>query len=378
MAQEKDRVLVIIQLSGGNDYLNCIVPYANPHYRDARPNIRIEQDDVIPLDDQFGLNPGMSVFKDIYDEGHVAIIHGVGYPTPVRSHFRSMDIWHTAQPDELGNEGWLGQAIRALDPAGDNPVTAVNFGHGLPRAMASPGVPVASVGNLDDYGLLTGVVGEKQRELALETFSRIYTPTIGSSWVMDYLGKTGLDALRGADILKEAPAKYSSNVEYPSSAIATSLKGVAQIHFAELGTRVFYTVHGGFDTHTNEVALQRVLWEELSEALRAFKDDLNEHGASKEIAILMFSEFGRRVKDNGSGTDHGSGGVAFILGDEVQGGHYSEYPSLDPSDLIEGDLAYNFDFRGLYTDMLEDWLGIDAAPIVGGTFEKIQPFAVPA
>ena len=141
---------------------------------------------------------------------------------------------------------------------------------------------------------------------------------------------------------------------------------------------MFYTVHGGFDTHTNEVALQRVLWEELSEALRAFKDDLNEHGASKEIAILMFSEFGRRVKDNGSGTDHGSGGVAFILGDEVQGGHYRQYPSLDPSDLVEGDLAYNFDFRGLYTDMLEDWLGIDATPIVGGTFEKIQPFAVPA
>ncbi|NQW18642.1 MAG: DUF1501 domain-containing protein [Chloroflexi bacterium] len=378
MSQKKDRVLVVVQLSGGNDYLNCIVPYADPRYQDARPNIRIEQDDVIPLDDNFGLNPGMGVFKDIYDEGNVAIIHGVGYPVPVRSHFRSMDIWHTANPNELGNEGWLGQAIRAIDPAGDNPVTAVNFGHGLPRALASPGVPVASVGNLDDYGLLTGVNGERQREQALNAFSRIYSPRVGSSLVMDYLGKTGLDALRGADILKEAPKRYSSTIEYPSNAIGTALKGVAQIHFADLGTRIFYTVHGGFDTHTNEVALQKVLWQELSEALRAFKDDLNEHRKSEEIAILIFSEFGRRVKDNGSGTDHGSGGVAFVLGDAVQGGHYSEYPSLDPSDLTEGDLAYNFDFRGLYTDMLEDWLGIEATPIVGGGFEKIQPFAVSA
>ena len=375
MGASRDRVLVVIQLSGGNDYLNCIVPYGDPRYRDYRKNIRIEEEQVIPLDNGYGLNPGMGLFKEIYDEGKVAIIHGIGYPTPVRSHFRSMDIWHTALPTEVGNQGWLGQATKMLDPNGGNPVTAVNFGHGLPRALASPGVPVASVGNLEDYGLLTGVSGEEQRSRALDAFSRIYTPTIGSSFVMDYLGKTGLDALRGADILKEALAAYSSTVEYPDNAIAESLKGVAQVHFADLGTRIFYTLHGGFDTHTNEVALQEGLWRQLSGALRAFYDDLAEHDRGEEVAILVFSEFGRRVKDNGTGTDHGSGGVAFVIGHKVNGGHYSEYPSLDPAALVEGDLAYNFDFRGLYTDLLEDWLGLEATEIVGGKFEKISPFA---
>ena len=375
MAEQREKVLVVVQLSGGNDYLNCIVPWEDPRYQDSRASVRITEEDVIPLDNGLGLNPGMAAFKDLYDEGKVAIIHGIGYPDPSRSHFRSMDIWHTATPDRVGEQGWLGQAIRQIDPSGSNVVTAVNFGNALPRAMAAPGVPVASVGDLDDYGLLTGMAGAEQREQALSAFSRIYTPGIGSGMVMDYLGQTGLDALKGADILKQAPEMYESTVEYPDTPIAKSLKGVAQVHMAELGTRVFYTVSGGWDTHTNEVALQRNLWEEVSTGLRAFFQDLEEHDLGPEVTVLVFSEFGRRVKDNGNGTDHGSGGVSFVIGDQVKGGHYSEYPSLDVGRLIEGDLAYNFDFRGLYTDLLEDWLNLDAQEIVGGQFEKISPFA---
>ncbi|MCH7594570.1 MAG: hypothetical protein IIB27_08670, partial [Chloroflexi bacterium] len=246
MTDQREKVLVVVQLSGGNDYLNCIVPWEDPRYKDFRPNIRIVDDDVIPLDNGFGLNPGMAAFKELYDQDRVAIIHGVGYPTPNRSHFRSMDIWHTATPDRVGEQGWLGQAVRQLDPKGENVVTAVNFGNGLPRALAAPGVPVASVGKLEDYGLLTGISGEAQREQALSAFSRIYSPGVGSGWVMDYLGKTGLDALKGADILKAAPEMYESTVEYPDNPIADSLKGVAQVHFADLGTRVFYTTYGGW------------------------------------------------------------------------------------------------------------------------------------
>ena len=370
-----ERNLVVVQLSGGNDYLNCIVPWEDPRYRDSRASVRITEEDVIPLDNGLGLNPGMAAFKDLYDEGKVAIIHGIGYPVPSRSHFRSMDIWHTATPDRVGEQGWLGQAVRQIDPSGSNVVTAVNFGNALPRALAAPGVPVASVGDLDDYGLLTGMSGEAQREQALSAFSRIYSPGVGSGMVMDYLGQTGLDALKGADILNQAPAMYESTVEYPDTPIAKSLKGVAQVHMADLGTRVFYTVSGGWDTHTNEIALQRHLWEEVSTGLRAFFQDLKEHELGPEVTVLVFSEFGRRVKDNGNGTDHGSGGVSFVIGDQVKGGHYSEYPSLDVGRLIEGDLAYNFDFRGLYTDLLEDWLNLDAQEIVGGQFEKISPFA---
>ena len=279
-----------------------------------------------------------------------------------------------AEPAALGSQGWLGQAVRDLDPNGSNIVTAVNFGNGLPRALASPGVPVTSVGDLESYGLLTGVVGDRQRLMALNAFSRMYTPVMGGDAVMEYLGKTGLDAMRGADIIKEAPANYSSNVEYPDNPFAQSLKGVAQVHIADLGTRVFYTQYGSFDTHTDEVSLQSSLWSDISSSVEAFYQDLEEHGLGDEVTVLMFSEFGRRVKDNGTGTDHGSGGVAFVMGNQVQGGHYGEYPSLDPAKLVEGDLAYNFDFRGLYTDILEDWLEVEARPIVNGAYEKIRPF----
>ena len=374
MADKRDNVLVVVQLSGGNDYLNCIVPLENGHYKDARPHIKITDDEVIPLDNGYGLNPGMGPIKTLYDRGNVAIIHGIGYPVPNRSHFRSMDIWHTAEPTTLGSQGWLGQAVRELDPTGGNVVTAVNFGNGLPRVLASPGVPVTSVGDLESYGLLTGVAGDRQRTMALNAFSRMYTPVMGGDAVMDYLGKTGLDALKGADIIKEAPQKYSSNVEYPDNPFAKSLKNVAQVHMADLGTRVFYTQYGSFDTHTDEVAVQKYLWNDISSSLEAFYRDLEEHGLGDEVTVLMFSEFGRRVKDNGTGTDHGSGGVAFLMGNRVQGGQYGEYPSLDPSKLVEGDLAYSFDFRGLYTDILEDWLEVEARPIVNGVYEKIRPF----
>ena len=375
MVVKREKVLVVIQLSGGNDYLNCIVPYENGHYKDARPNIKITDDQVIPLDKGYGLNPGMNPIKDLYDQGKVAIIHGIGYPVPNRSHFRSMDIWHTAEPTTVGSKGWLGQAIAQLDPIGSNVVTAVNFANGLPRALAAPNVPVASVADLENYGLLTGVAGAEQRNMALNTFSRMYTPLIGSGAVMDYLGQTGLDAMRGADILKEGPKRYTSNVEYPENPFAKSMKAVAQVHFADLGTRIFYTQYGSFDTHTDEVALQKHLWEDISSSVAAFFQDLEEHQLGDEVTILMFSEFGRRVRDNGTGTDHGSGGVAFILGNQIKGGHYNEYPSLDPLKLIEGDLAFNNDFRGLYTDILEDWLEVEARPIVNGVFEKVRPFS---
>ncbi|MDA1280333.1 MAG: DUF1501 domain-containing protein [Chloroflexi bacterium] len=373
---KREKVLVVIQLSGGNDYLNCIVPYENGLYKDARPHIKITDDQVIPLDKGYGLNPGMGEIKNLYDRGNVAIIHGIGYPIPNRSHFRSMDIWHTAEPATVGSRGWLGQALRELDPSGSNVVTGVNFGNGLPRAMAAPGVPVTSVGDLENYGLLTGVAGEQQRTMALNAFSRMYTPLMGSDTVMDYLGKTGLNALRGADIIRQAPDTYTSNVEYPNNPFAKSLKGVAQVHIADLGTRIFYTQYGSFDTHTDEVKLQSSLWSDISTSVAAFYQDLEEHGLGDEVTVLMFSEFGRRVLDNGTGTDHGSGGVAFVMGNGVNGGHYGEYPSLEPSKLVEGDLAYSYDFRGLYTDILEDWLEVEASPIVNGTYEKIHPFAI--
>jgi hypothetical protein len=224
---KKDPVLVVFQLSGGNDYLNTVIPYANPIYRDARPTVGIAEDRVIKIDDHVGFHPEMGPLKKIYDRGDMAIIHGIGYPKSPRSHFRSMDIWHTCEPIQLGTEGWLGRATRDLDPTKENVLTTVSFGPSLFRALTLTGTPVAVVDDLDNYGLLTGITEVEQRNKILDRFSRMYSPAIGSSAVMDYLGQTGLDTLKGADILNKAPGMYSSNVEYPDTSIAKKLKGIA-------------------------------------------------------------------------------------------------------------------------------------------------------
>jgi len=369
---KKDPILVVIQLTGGNDYLNTLIPYGDPLYYDNRSNVGIPQDQVLPIDEHFGFNPAAGPIKDLYDQGKVAIINGVGYPNPNRSHFRSMDIWHTCEPDKVGTEGWLGRVIRDLDPKGENVLTGVNFGRGLPRSLALSGVPVASVAVLESYGVLTGISGEPERSEALDVFARMYAPTMGSGPVMEYLGQTGLDALKGADILKTAPEKYKSGIEYANSPIGRNLEGIAKVLTADLGTRIFYTQHGGYDTHANQGPAHPKLWSELSQAVTDFYADLKEHDTADNVLMFVFTEFGRRVKDNGSGTDHGSGGLALAIGDPVKGGMYSEYPSLKAEDLLEGDLRFNMDYRGVYGTMVEKWLGLDANSVVGGNFEQLD------
>ena len=368
---KKDPVLVVLQLSGGNDYLNTVIPYTNPLYQDNCPAVGIAQERVIPIDDQVGFHPEMAPMKNIYDRGDMAIIHGVGYPNSPRSHFRSMDIWHTCEPDKLGTEGWLGKVTRDLDPGKENVLTTVSFGPSLFRALVLSGTPVAVVDDLDNYGMLPGISEAGQRSRILDRFARLYSPVMGSSAVMDYMGQTGLDTLKGADILKQAPLRYSSNVEYPDTSIAKKLKGISQVHMAEFGTRVFYVDHGSFDSHSNQTGMADKLWQDVSAGVDSFFDDLNEHGVGDNVVMLIFTEFGRRVHDNGSGTDHGAGGVAFALGSAVKGGQYSEYPSLKSEDLEQGDVVPNHDFRGLYSTIVEDWMGLDAKPVVEGNFEKL-------
>ena len=367
----QDPVLVVLQLTGGNDYMNTVVPYGNPLYYDNRPSVNVPPEQVLPLDDRVGFNPNLAPIKELYDRGDVAVIHGVGYANPNRSHFRSMDIWHTCEPDQIGTEGWLGKVIRDLDPKAENVLTGVNFGRGLPRAMALPGVPVASVAVLENYGLLTGIGQDDARARALDVFARMYAPALGTGPTMDYLGQTGLDALKGADILRTVPAQYQSSVEYGDSAIGRNLRAISQVLLADLGTRVFYTQHGGYDTHAAETAVHTQLWTELAPAIAAFFADLREHDAAERVVMLVFTEFGRRVKDNGSGTDHGSGGLSMVIGAPVKGGQYNEYPSLREADLLEGDLHFNYDYRGLYATLVERWLGLDAAPVVGGRYELV-------
>ena len=367
-----DPVLVVLQLTGGNDYMNTVVPYGDPRYYDYRPAVNVAPEAVLPLDDRVGFNPVLAPIKELYDRGDVALVHGVGYDNPNRSHFRSMDIWHTCEPEKIGTEGWLGKVIRDLDPNSENVLTGVNFGRGLPRAMALPGVPVASVAVLENYGLLTSIPQQDTRARALDAFARMYSPAMGLGPTMDYLGQTGLDALKGADVLRTAPERYQSTVEYADNAIARNLRAISQVLLANLGTRVFYTQQGGYDTHAAEVAVHTQLWSELSGAISCFFADLREHGVEDRVVMLVFTEFGRRVKDNGSGTDHGSGGLSMVLGAPVKGGQYGQFPSMQEGDLLEGDLHFSYDYRGLYGTLAEKWLGLDATSIVGGHHEMLD------
>jgi len=367
---KEDPVIVVLQLTGGNDYFNTVIPYNEGRYYDNRPVVRYEQDQIIKVDDQLGFNYAMGPIKGLYDQGKVAVLNGIGYADSVRSHFRSMDIWHTCEPDKVGTEGWAGRVARELDPNKENVLTAINFGRGMPRALVVPGVPVAAIADLANYGVLTSIADESERLEALELFARMYSPAVGLGTVTDYLRSTGMEAMAGADIVKVAPEMYSSSVEYPNSSIAAHLKDIAQVYLADLGTRIFYTQHLSFDNHSGEMTIHPKLWQEVSEGIAAFFEDLHAHGRGDNVVMYLFSEFGRRLRDNGSGTDHGAAGAAFLIGDQIKGGMFGQYPSTKNEDLEEGDLVPNFDFRGAYTSIIEDWFGLDAKPIVNGNFEK--------
>ena len=375
VSTKKDPVLAVLSLSGGNDFMNTVIPYANPLYRDYRPTLAIPEDQLLPLNDELAFHPAMAPLMKYWNEGKLAIILGIGYPNPSLSHFRAMDIWATCEPDELGLIGWLGSVIQDLDPKAENVLTGVNFGRGLPRAMAKDGVPVASVGDLGSYGLLTDIEQEDQRTQALDLFGRMYSPAIGRGAVNDYIRRTGVEAMAGADILGTAPGKYTSSIEYGNSAVGSYLRDMVQVHNAGFDTRVLFTTapYNIFDTHANQAVGHSNLLLDISSNVDCFMSDLREHDLSDEVTLLFYSEFGRRAMDNGSGTDHGTGGVAFALGEHVKGGIYGEYPSLEMDKLEEGgNLLHNVDFRQAYSTILDRWMGLDAKAIVGGNYEQLD------
>ena len=371
----KDPVLAVVALAGGNDMMNNVIPYTDPHYRDRRPHLGIPEDQVVPFTDDLAFHPSFAPMKKYWDEGNLAIILGTGHPNPSMSHFRSLDIWATCDPYEMANDGWLGRTIQALDPGAENVLTGVSFGRGLPRAMAKEAVPVASVGDLDRYGLLTEFERGQERSEALDIFGRMYAPFIGAGQADSIIRRTGIDAMAGAEILVTAPGKYQPGVEYMYGNVGQYLRDMVQVHNAGFGTQIMYTSspYNLWDHHSGQLVGQAGLLQNTAHNVDAFFTDLRQHDISDNVVMMIYSEFGRRAKDNGTGTDHGAGGVTFIVGEPVKGGIYGEYPSMKLEDLDEnGNLKHNVDFRSAYTTLLERWLSIDAKPIVGGSFEHLD------
>jgi uncharacterized protein (DUF1501 family) len=370
--------LVVIQLGGGNDGLNTVVPYADQAYYRQRPTLAIAQGDVLPMSDAVGLNPSLSALKPLYDGGALAIIQGVGYPNPNRSHFRSTDIWTTAEPDTNGTTGWLGRYIdaqccgTAAPTQTANDLEGVEIGNQLSKALWTEHAMVPAVSSLAQFQLATDPHYPTSRDARINTFRQIYSQQPGTDAYEALLTHAGLTALDTSDVLTKVASGYKATVKYGTDPFSQSMRQIAQLIHADLGTRVYYASLGSFDTHANERRVQDALLKNLADGVAAFMQDLQALGKSDQVAMMTFSEFGRRVKENaGNGTDHGTAAPMFLVGSKLKGGLYGNSPSLTDLDT-NGDLKFGIDFRQVYATLLQDWLGADApAALDGATYPSL-------
>lgn len=378
--------LVVIHLFGGNDPLNTVIPFEDSRYYDQRPTIAVHGDaplprsfstpddapmdrpSIIPIEPGIGLHGSLRTIAGLYREGRVAVLNNIGYPDRDRSHFRSSDIWHTARPERFSNEGWLGRVAAHLDPSHADPALLVNVGKALPLAMASPGVVAASLPSLESYALFEGAQTDPSSDAGLvELARRLYEPAEGLP-VGTEARTVGAKALHGIDVLASAPAACDDL--YPRfNPLGADLSTIARIKLADVGTRVFMATHGGYDTHNDQPNSQARLFDQLDSAVGAFLAHLGSQPTARPTTLLIFSEFGRRVEENGGGTDHGGAGVAFVIGPEVRGGLYGGAPSLASADLIDGDLAPTIDFREVYTSLLDQFLSVDPEAVLDRRFD---------
>jgi uncharacterized protein (DUF1501 family) len=362
-----DRVLVIVNLQGGNDGLNCVVPHGSKEYYRYRPSIGVEQSKVLQIDGNIGFNPAMASFKRMYDKGMVALVQGVGYPNPDHSHFRGTEIWQTADPVGYGSTGWLGRYLDATEAPSTNLFNAVAISDVLPEVLIAQKTDVPAISNLAGYGLASD---KNTAESA--AFASLTRPD-GVSFTSPYMKSVSeiVDhARRGSQELPKLIAGYKTQASYPGTAFGRSLALAAQIVGSRLGTRIIYVQHGSFDTHAGQRPVQDRLLGEFSDAMSAFYDDLAAHGNDKRVLTMTFSEFGRRVGENASrGTDHGTASPLFVVGSSVKGGLYGQYPSL--TDLDNGDLKFTTDFRSVYATVLEKWFNRPSTGIVAGSFAPL-------
>jgi len=366
-----NRVLVLVNLQGGNDGLNCVVPHGDARYYQMRPTIGIPASDVLGINDRIGLNPAMRSFKAMYDKGLVAVVQSVGYPNPDHSHFRSTEIWQTAAPDTYEHTGWLGRYLDDSDLPKENLFNGVAIAQVLPEVLVANRTDVPAIAQVNGYGLFS------DRNSASRS---AYTRLVGddrlpfSSPYLAHVAEIEDHAQKGSEELPKLIAGYKPAGAYPATPLGRSLSLAAQIVASKAGTRVLYVQHGSFDTHVNQKATQDRLLAEFSDAVKAFYDDLAAHGNDGRVLTMTFSEFGRRIAENASrGTDHGEGSPLFLIGGGVKGGIYGAYPDLGDTSI--GNVRFGTDFRSVYATVLERWLGRPSEKILQGRFATIGALA---
>ena len=357
------KTLVVIQLSGGNDGLNTIVPYRDDIYYSNRPTLNLQKGEVLKISDHLGFHPALQSLQNIFDQGEMSIINSVGYPNPDRSHFRSMDIWHTASSSsEYLSSGWIGRYLDSNCKGCDKPYHAIELDNSLSLAVK---------------GKLKTAFAMPQANMLRRTTDNRFLMEVGNSAHPDpnsplsCLYKTMTDTQASAKYLFEQSKVHRSKIEYPNNAFAKDLKQVAELMTADTDTKVYYTSLTGFDTHAGQKERQNRLLKQYAEGVEAFVKDLKQNGLFDDTLILTFSEFGRRVKQNASqGTDHGTANNLFLIGGRLQQkGFYNEAPDLNQLD--NGDLIHQVDFRTIYADILDNWLDSNSTEILGQSFNPL-------
>jgi uncharacterized protein (DUF1501 family) len=366
-APHKDAVLVVVQLTGGNDGLNTVVPFADPEYAKARPTIGLKRDAVKKLTDAVGFHPAMAGLAELYETGAVGVVQGVGYPNPSQSHFRSMDVWHAASTAETLTDGWLGRAMGKAALPGFH--LAASGTESAPLALTGAPARVPSLASLADFQLKAAA---PQKSLIAEA-SRPREGTEDTPGLLDFVQRTATATYASSDKLSKLGAAYTPKVPYPTSRLGDRLKLAAQLIDAGVGARVFYVAQDGYDTHAGQGGAtggHATLLGDLSAAVTAFHKDVSARGHGDRVLVLTFSEFGRRAKENGSaGTDHGAAAPMLLVGGRVKAGVQGDHPSLTALD--EGNLRHSLDFRRVYAGVLRDWLKLDPAGVLGKGFDPL-------
>jgi uncharacterized protein (DUF1501 family) len=372
-APGKDTILVVIELTGGNDGLGTVIPYADDQYHKARPTLGFKKDGVLRLDDHVGLNPSLNALHQLYQQGQVAVVQGVGYPNPDRSHFEAMDIWQSADPKRSIKSGWLGRATGDLgDRAGNLPIVHVGPTK-LPLALQGAPGGAVSINNNHPFRLeLGGGTAERHRARRRLLYDLAPEPSDEND-LLGFVQRRQLQTLTAVQRLRELIDGGGLNPApgFPGGGLTQKLTLMAGLIGKEFGTRILYTALDGFDTHSGQAEMQARLLGELGQGVQAFFQTLKPSGHDKRVLVMTFSEFGRRVQENGSkGTDHGAASCLFVAGPGIKGGVVGKHPSL--TDLDAGDLKHSVDFRAVYATLLDTWLGCDSKAVLGAKWDHVD------
>lgn len=373
-----DRILIVVEMIGGNDGLNTCIPYTDKLYYDYRPTLAFPEAQVLKISDRIGLHPALAKLKDHYDQGNLAIVQNVGYPQPDLSHFRSRSIFHRADPttqEYFDQSGWLGKYADLKLASSGNPLAVVNLGDGknsqsAPSSLVGEKYIPSTINSFASFQFQTDPKYTGDRNNQINTFKKT-NGVKSEDTEFKHISESGVDGVESAESLQAGIKKYTPSIEYPTDSLGTQLQMAAQIIAAELGTQVIYTSYGGFDTHSAQKQEHHELLESFSLAVDAFFRDLTRLGKADKVILLSFSEFGRRPHENGSlGTDHGTAGPMFVVGNRVKGGLYGALPDLTKLDNA-GNLIYSTDFRAVYATVLRDWLQTDPTAVLGAQFENL-------